>query len=137
VLLVHLVVVLLPLTAAAAAVGSVWPALQRKLTFLIPLGALVCLAAVPVMVRAGKDLAARLGSPPFIENHQEFGEMLLPWTIALAVATTAQWLYLREGRPQWGLRTALAVFVIGSAVGAGVVVFLTGESGARAVWGNA
>ena len=35
-LLVHLVVVLLPLTALAAVAVSVWPAAQRKLTFLVP-----------------------------------------------------------------------------------------------------
>ena len=136
VLLVHLVVVLLPLAAAAAALGSVWPAAQRKLTFLTPLGALVGLAAVPVTTRAGEDLARRLGNPPFIADHRGFGSTVLPWAIALAVTTVAQWLYLRGGRPKRGVRAALAVLVLASAAGTAVIVFLTGESGARAVWGQ-
>ena len=47
-LLVHLVVVLLSLTALAAVVVSLWPAAQRKLTFLVPLGAVIGALAVGV-----------------------------------------------------------------------------------------
>ena len=132
-LLVHLVVVLLPLTALAAVAVSVWPAAQRKLTFLVPLGAVVGLAAVPVTTRAGNDLAAHLGNPPFIDHHRSLGSMVLPWAAALAVTTVAQWLLLRRGtgRP---LQTAVAVLVVGSAVGTAVIVALAGDAGARAVW---
>jgi hypothetical protein len=66
-LLVHLVVVVVPLSALAAIVVSLWPAAQRKLTFLVPLGAVVGLIAVPFTTAAGTDLAARLGNPAFID----------------------------------------------------------------------
>jgi hypothetical protein len=57
---------------------SVWPAAQRKLTFLVPLGAVVGLAAVPVTTRGGNDLAAHLGNPAFIDHHRSLGSMVLP-----------------------------------------------------------
>ncbi|GAA2164646.1 DUF2231 domain-containing protein [Pedococcus bigeumensis] len=136
VLLVHLVVVLLPLTAVAAIVVSAWPAAQRKLTFLVPLGAVVGALAVPVTTRAGHDLATRLGNPPFIDKHVGFGGMVLPWAAALAVTTVAQWLYLRRDAATTGLRLVLSVLVVVSAIGTATIVALTGDSGARAVWGN-
>jgi hypothetical protein len=134
-LLVHLVVILLPLTAGGAVLVSVWPAAQRKLTFLIPLGAIVGALAVPLTTRAGRELAEKLGNPTFINKHQSYGDKVLPWAAALAVTTLAQWLYLRRG-DSGIVRIALAVLVIGSAVGTATFVALTGDSGAKAVWGN-
>jgi hypothetical protein len=136
VLLVHLVVVLLPLTAVAAIVVSAWPAAQRKLTFLVPLGAVVGALAVPVTTRAGQDLAKRLGNPPFIDKHLGYGTMVLPWAAALALTTIAQWLYLRRSGVTTVPRLALAGLVVASAIGTATIVVLTGDSGARAVWGN-
>ena len=136
VLLVHLVVVLLPLTAVAAIVVSAWPAAQRKLTFLVPLGAVVGTLAVPVTTRAGHDLARKLGNPPFINQHLSYGTMVLPWAAALAVTTVSQWLYLRRDGATTVPRVALAVLVVASAIGTTAIVALTGDSGARAVWGN-
>jgi uncharacterized membrane protein len=135
-LLVHLVVVLLPLTAVAAIVVSAWPAAQRKLTFLVPLGAVVGAAAVPITTRAGEDLARKIGNPPFIERHINFGGMVLPWAVALAVTTLVQWLYLRRDGVTTVPRLVLAVLVVASALGTATIVVLTGDSGAQAVWGN-
>ena len=135
ILLVHLVVVLLPLTAVAAVAASAWPAAQRKLTFLVPLGAVIGAAAVPITTRAGGELASKLGNPPFIAHHQELGDMVLPWAVALAVTTLAQWLYLRRGTAMVP-RVLLGLLVVGSAVGTATIVALTGDSGAQAVWGN-
>ncbi|NYG07326.1 hypothetical protein BJ986_001813 [Phycicoccus badiiscoriae] len=135
VLLVHAVVVLLPLTSLAAVLVSAWPAAQRKLTFLVPLGAVIGAAVVPITTRAGNDLAARLGNPPFIKAHQDYGDKVLPWAVALAVTTLVQWLYLRQGSATV-VRVVLGLLVVGSAVGTGTIVVLTGDSGAHAVWGN-
>jgi len=132
-LLVHLVVVLLPLTAVAAVLVSLWPAAQRKLTFLVPLGAVVGALAVPLTTRAGDELAERIGNPPFIQQHAEYGDQVLPWAAALAATTLVQWLYLRGGRGGVA-RILLALVVIASAAGTAVMVALTGDSGARAVW---
>jgi len=136
VLLVHLVVVLLPLTAVAAVLVSLWPAAQRKLTFLVPLGAVVGALAVPVTTRAGNDLAAQLGNPAFIDHHRNLGNLVLPWAAAMAVTTLAQWLYVRQRAGSAAVRAALSVLVVVSAVGTAVIVVLTGDAGARAVWGG-
>lgn len=135
-LLVHLVVVLLPLTSLAAIAVTLWPAAQRKLTFLVPLGAVVGLVAVPVTTRAGTDLASRLGDPAFLDHHRSLGAMVLPWAAALAVTTIAQWLVLRGGGPGRAWRLTLAALVVVSAVGTTVIVALTGDAGAQAVWGG-
>jgi hypothetical protein len=134
-LLVHLVVVLLPLTAVAAVVISVWPAAQRKLTFLVPLGAILGAAAVPITTKAGEELAQRIGNPPFIARHENFGDQVLPWVVAMAVTTLAQWLYLRRGTATVP-RAVLGLLVVASAIGTATIVVLTGDSGAQAVWGN-
>lgn len=139
VLLVHLVVVVLPLAAALAILGTFWRAAQRKLTFLIPLAAVVGAAAVPVTTAAGSDLAASLGDPAFIEDHRSLGLGVLPWAVALAVTTTAQWVHLRRGhprraRPRRPLTLAIGALVVASAVGTATTVALAGDSGARAVW---
>lgn len=134
-LLVHLVVVLLPLSALAAVVVSLWPAAQRRLTVLVPLGAVVAAAAVPFVTRAGEELKAQLGASPLIDRHEQLGNAVLPWAVALAVTTVLQWVLLR-GRPGRLLRCAVALVVVASAVGATVAVVLAGDAGARAVWGG-
>jgi len=134
-LLVHLVVVLLPLTCLAGILVSLWPAAQRKLSFLVPLGAVVGAAAVPLVTRAGEDLAKKLGNPPFIEQHEEYGEMVLPWAAAFAVLTVVQYAVLRRGVNRV-VRLVLSLLVVAAAAGTIVVVVLTGDSGAQAVWGS-
>ncbi len=134
-LLVHFVVVILPLTSLAAVVVSVWPAAQRKLTFLVPLGAVAGLVAVPITTRAGTDLAAKLGNPAFLDHHRQLGGMVLPWAAALAVTTVGQWLYLRRGGTG-AARIALSVLVVVSAAGTAAIVALAGDAGAQTVWGS-
>jgi hypothetical protein len=134
-LLVHVVVVVLPLAAVAAVIASAWPAAQRKLTFLVPLAAVVGAAAVPITVRAGHDLDNKLGNPAFVRHHADLGSQVLPWAVALAVTTVAQWWLLR-GTPSTVVRAVVGVAVVVSAIGTAVIVAATGDAGARAVWGG-
>lgn len=136
VLLVHLVVIIIPLTSLAAVLGSLWPAARRKLSFLTPLGALVGLIAVPITISAGRTFATRLRIEEAIENHMTLGSRMLPVAIALFVTTAAQWAYFQFLAPRRWATIALAVLVIASAITATILVALTGESGARAVWGG-
>ncbi|GAB3443154.1 hypothetical protein GCM10027517_21220 [Phycicoccus ginsengisoli] len=135
-LLVHLVVVLLPLSAVGGILVSAWPAARRRLGILVPLGAVVGALAVPVTTRAGRDLARHFGNPPFIQQHQSYGNQVLPWAAALAVATVLQWFLLRNPRTSRAVQALLGLAVVASAVGTVVIVVLTGDSGARAVWGS-
>jgi hypothetical protein len=136
ILLVHLVVVLLPLTSAMAVLGSIWPAAQRKFTFLTPLAALVGLIAVPITVAAGEQLADRLQLGAAIAEHEMLAERILPLVIALFVTTAGQWAYLRFARRRRWVTVVIAVLVIAAALATTVQVVLTGDAGAHAVWGS-
>lgn len=136
ILLVHVVIVLLPLSSAMAVLGSVWPAAQRKFTFLTPLAALVGLVAVPVTVAAGRQLAARLQLGQVIARHQMLAQRILPLAIALFVTTAAQWAYLQFAqRRRPAIVLGIAVLVVASAIATAVQVALAGDAGAHAVWG--
>jgi len=144
-LIVHAVVVLTPLTVLALLVGTFWPAARRRLGIVTPLGALVVLVLVPITVVAGQTLAEVIGPIPAVERHQELGEMLLPWAIALFIVAAAQWAWFRYGdaRVRRDSPTGARAVVIGLAVasvvvGIGTVVLLVliGDSGSRAVWGG-
>lgn len=136
VLLVHLVVVMLPLASALAVIGSLWPAAQRKFTFLTPLAALAGLVAVPLTINAGAALADHLQLGEAINQHATLGRRVLPMAIALFVTTAGQWAYLAYARPKTWVTILIAALVIISAVATTVQVTLTGDAGARMVWGS-
>ncbi len=135
ILLVHVVVIILPLTAGLAILGSIWPAAQRKSTFLTPIGALIGLIAVPLTTQAGQMLAAKFPSAtPALERHMTLGGRVLPFAIALFVVTAAQWAYFQFGSPRRWLTIVIAVVVVVVAGLTAAMVAVTGEAGSRAVW---
>jgi len=147
-LIVHAVVILVPLTALAVVVGTLWPAARRRLGVVTPLAALIVLILVPITVAAGESLRDVVGPLPGVDAHEALGRMLLPWVIAMFVASAAQWAWYRWGVPRMQsqgterargtavISIVIGVIAIAAAVGALVVVVLIGESGARAVWGG-
>ncbi|MFE6967439.1 DUF2231 domain-containing protein [Agromyces sp. NPDC057679] len=144
-LIVHAVVVLTPLTVLALLLGAFWPRARRRLGIVTALGAAVVLALVPITVLAGRSLAERLGPIPAVARHQQFGEMLLPWAIALFVVAAGQWAWFRFADERLrrtspgaarATRVALAVASVVVAAGTMVLLVLIGDSGARAVWGG-
>ena len=144
-LIVHLVVVLTPLTALALVLSVFWPAARRRLAIVTPLAALFVLILVPITVAAGESLKEVVGPLPAVERHETWGRMLLPWAIALFVVAAAQWAWYRFGRagvveerPSLARVTevVLGVLAIGVSIGTIVMIVLIGDSGARAVWGS-
>ncbi|MDP3949472.1 DUF2231 domain-containing protein [Microbacterium sp.] len=144
-LIVHLVVVLTPLTALALMLSVFWPAARRRLGIVTPLAALFVLILVPITVAAGESLKEVVGPLPAVERHESWGRMLLPWAIALFVVAAAQWAWYRFGRPgaveerpplARVTGVALGVLAIGVSIGTIVMIVLIGDSGARAVWGS-
>ncbi|WP_439902963.1 DUF2231 domain-containing protein [Microbacterium azadirachtae] len=141
-LLVHAAVILTPLTALAVALTALWPAARRRLGLATPIAAALVAILVPVTVLVGLDLAAKVGSTPAIQRHEALGLMLIPWSIALLLAAVA--VHLRERittrirRPSVAaaVSATIAVVAVACAIGVTVVVVLTGEAGARAVWGG-
>jgi hypothetical protein len=156
VLLVHFVVVLVPLTALALVVASVWPVAARRIGVVLPVMALVTLASVPLATEAGEWLERHVGSDPLVRRHAELGDGLLPWALGLFLLAAAVWWTTRRaaaaengtqnggqgvgratGRTGSVVRIAAAVLSVVVAAGAVVDVYRIGDSGAKAAWHDA
>ncbi|MFG2616413.1 DUF2231 domain-containing protein [Streptomyces sp. NPDC048507] len=149
VLFVHVVVVLVPLTALALVLCAALPTVMRRFGLSLPVLALVSLISVPLTTNAGEWLERHVDSNPLVRKHTELGDELLPWVIALFLVSTAVWwLYRRAAHrtPATGgststvstqLRIATAVLSLVVGVGAGVQVYRIGDSGAKAAWYDA
>ena len=144
-LLVHAVVVLIPLTVLAVVLTQFWTAARRRLGIVTPLAALAMLVLVPITIAAGNSLADVLGPYALIGTHRQYGQMMLPWTIALFVVAAAQWVWFRWGvlkyrqprsRPATVVPLALMVAIIIVTLGTLSTVIQAGDTGARAVWGG-
>lgn len=141
-LLVHATVILTPLTALAVALAACWPAARRRLGPAVPIAAALVMVLVPLTVLAGLDLAAKVGTTPAIRQHEALGFALIPWSTALLIAAIAVQLRdrmtARVRRPAVAaaISASLAAVALVSAIGTIAVVVLTGEAGARAVWGG-
>ncbi|MGW3494369.1 DUF2231 domain-containing protein [Streptomyces sp. NPDC001020] len=147
VLFVHIVVVLVPLSALALVVGAFWPKAARRLGLILPVLAFATLAAVPLTTQAGEWLERHVGSDALVRRHAELGDGLLPWVAGLfALATVVWWTTRRTPAPQAGssaaagtrggaaVRIAAAVLSVVVAAGAVVDVYRIGDSGAKAAW---
>ena len=70
-LVVHLVVVVVPLTFAGAVLMAVWPRFSRRFGPLIAIGAALGLVAGFIAKEAGEQLAPRVGVSP---DHLAWGQ---------------------------------------------------------------
>src|SRR5664279_6086334 len=91
VLLVHAVVILVPLAALLAVVGSVWPAARQYLGALTPLIALAGLVFVPLASNAGEWLQEHVPDTALVDRHAEMGGGLLVWAGLLFLITLSIW----------------------------------------------
>ncbi|MFI0510395.1 hypothetical protein RKD19_004021 [Streptomyces canus] len=151
VLLVHFVVVLVPLTALALAVGAIWPNAARRMGLVLPLLALVTLVSVPLATEAGEWLEEHVDENALVSRHAELGDGLLPWALGLFVLSAVVWWAARRtaaagagtaesgtaGATRWSalpVRAAAVVLSLVVAAGAVVDVYRIGDSGAKAAW---
>lgn len=143
-LVVHAVVVLGPLAALTGLAYAAVPRWRWLLRW--PLVALALITAVTAVVAtlAGEALLElRPELEPLVEEHGERGELLRNVALGyVAVSALAAWALggvsaLASGKgareTRWGL--PVAVLLAAAAVGLLVMLFLAGDSGARAVWG--
>ncbi|GHD90708.1 DUF2231 domain-containing protein [Streptomyces naganishii] len=158
VLLVHVVVVLVPLTALALVICSLWPQGARRLGLVLPILALVTLVSVPLATQAGEWLERHVDSDPLVRRHAELGDGMLPWAVGLFVlAAGVWWLARRTPAPETAgprsgsapeaagprsgpgpvIRVAAVVLSVAVAAGAVVTVYRIGDSGAKAAWHDA
>ncbi|MFD1661664.1 DUF2231 domain-containing protein [Streptomyces caeni] len=162
-LFVHGAVVLVPLTALALVLCAVWPAMARRLGWMLPVLGLVALALVVLTTESGEWLEERVKETPLVEAHAEMGEGLTPWVIALVVLAVVVWWLGRAARrrpdgedavgsptgggPTGGrasttarmaasvpVRVVVLVLALVVSVGAVVQAYRIGDSGAKAVW---
>lgn len=145
VLIVHAVVVFVPLLAVLAVAYGVLPRWRDRLGWAVGVLAVVTPVLTWVATESGEAFETVLrekGYPPEIlsqvETHSDYGDLLQWATVALAVAALAL-LAVTSGHPRaqrlpgW-LPLLLTGVVVVLAAFALVYVYLTGESGARAVW---
>jgi uncharacterized membrane protein YfcA len=148
VLLVHIVVVLVPLTALALVAAALWPRAARRLGVLLPALALVALVSVPLATQAGEWLERHVTEDTLVRRHTELGDGLLPWALGLFVLATVVWWATRRTREEqtpgkggrWSIlpvRIAVGVLSVAVGVGAVVDVYRIGDSGAKAAWHDA
>ncbi|MEU6196583.1 DUF2231 domain-containing protein [Streptomyces sp. NPDC047061] len=146
VLLVHLVVVLVPLTALVLVLAAISRRAARRMGEVLPLLALVSLVSVPLTTQAGEWLERHVTDNALVQRHAELGDGLLPWTAGLFVLAALVWWGARtttEPRPDakgtavWSatpVRVATVVLSLAVAAGAVVDVYRIGDSGAKAAW---
>ena len=138
-LVVHAAVVFGPLAALAAILYAVVPRWRDRLRWPMLVLVLAATAAIwtayytGINFRGTKDF---FNQPPVaakIDKHAHYARILRWVTTGLAVvAVVAVWLHAREG----ATRTVLSAALVVAGVATLAYVVLTGDAGARSVWGT-
>ncbi|MEV4540800.1 hypothetical protein [Micromonospora echinaurantiaca] len=147
VLVVHAVVLFVPLLALLSAAYVALPRFRSRLDWAV--GALAVIAPLTawVAVQSGERLTDHQVARGFqgeildkIYEHSRYGDLLFRYTLPLGVGALLL-VALTSGHPRvprlpnWAV-PALSVVVIALGVASLAYVYLTGHSGADAVWGN-
>jgi hypothetical protein len=151
-LIVHVVVVFAPLAGIGGIVYALIPQWRWHLRWPLVASAVIAAAAGVVAVRSGQDLETtrQLQTLPELATHASRGRFLRWVLLAFLVPTAlAAWQLggpspvrsAAAGGRQHSGRTgvvawAIQLLLVAGAVTVLVCVFLTGDSGARTVWGG-
>ncbi len=137
VLLLHAVVVLVPIGAAASAAVFLRAQWRRRFATVAVTGNVVLLALTFVTVQAGQKLQNRFiwtGDMAVPRNdHETFGRALLWLVLALTVVTALALLADRRGVPA-AAGMGIAVVVGGLALASTVLTVLAGHTGSQSHW---
>ena len=143
-LVVHAVVVLGPLAALTGLAYAAVPRWRWLLRWPLVVLAVVVGVVAWVAVASGQDLLkARPELAPIVEVHMERGELLRNVALGyVLVAAIAAWalggvsaLASDKGARESRFGVPVALVLAAASVGLLVMLFLAGDSGARAVWG--
>lgn len=150
-LLVHLVVVLVPISALLLVLAVCWPAARIRLGLAPAVIALITLIAVPVTTDAGEWLEKQIPEDHLVQAHAELGDQMLFWSIGVFVLAAAWWILHSRRFAEWQpdrldtstspkvwqvVVIAIAALSVLVAAGSVVQVYRIGESGAKAVWND-
>ena len=135
-LVVHVVVVLVPLTALGAILMAVMPRFSRRFGPLVALGAFISMGSAVLAKEAGEQLAL---VKDVSADHLRWGDQAPLWVGLFGLVVIVFWFFDRgipvnRSRPMW-LRM-LAFVVIALSLVATVFVLGAGHSGAEAVWAS-
>ncbi|WP_320066004.1 DUF2231 domain-containing protein [Micromonospora sp. RTGN7] len=145
VLVIHAAVVFVPLLAVLAAAYGLLPRWRPRFGWAVAVLAVVTPIVTWVATQSGETLEKALREKGYgpellqkIREHSEYGDLLLWFTVGLAVAAILLLLVTRDDErvsrlPSWvSLLLTVVVLVLG--VTSLVYVYLTGDTGAEAVW---
>jgi hypothetical protein len=140
-LLVHFAVVLLPLLVVGAVVYALVPRFRAKIDWAVVLLAFAGPGAAFFARESGQELKQKLIERQVdanvvanINDHQAYGDLAFWFSLALGLGTLLMVIVtVRRGLPAW-LTWVLSAAVVVLAGVTGTYVFLTGDSGANAVW---
>ena len=134
-LVVHAAVIFGPIAALTAIVYWIYPRFGDRLRWPMLVLALLAVASIVTAYLTGNDFLdsrPELATSPQVQTHEDRAWQLL-WTTLVfgGFAVAAAALHRKKGPLRVGVGIGLGL----SAVTVLVLVFLTGEAGARAVWG--
>ena len=146
-LLVHVVVILLPVTALCLLLFMLWPTARRRLGIVMAIMGAVLIAVVPITAQAGQWLKDRVPDTPLITAHAALAGALWPWSLSLGILSIAAWLWYfilahrpKRPAPATVTRRTVAVLITVLAIGIGgyasYLTVMIGEAGSRAIWQN-
>lgn len=139
-LIVHATVVMIPLAALTVLLSVAVPRFRVWSGPLPLVLSVIGLILVPLSTSTGETLERHVPRTALLEEHTHMAEGLLPWMIALVVASGAMYYLLRRGSEHRNtgraLRIGIAALAIVSVVGTTVQVARIGHSGAKSAWQN-
>jgi hypothetical protein len=142
VLLVHAAVVFVPLLALTAVVYALVPRVRGKVGWAAALLAVGAPLAAFFATLSGEAFKQRLLANGMnaqglakITTHEGYGDLTFWFSLGLGVATAVMIYLTSRGRPlPRPVDLGLAVLVVALAAVSGYYVFMTGDTGAQAVW---
>ncbi|OBK48138.1 DUF2231 domain-containing protein [Mycobacterium sp. 1081908.1] len=138
----HLVVVLVPLTALLEIVCGLWPAARRgQLMWLTLALAVATMVITPITVNAGGWLYGLRKNPsPILQEHAERGSTMVYFAAAMLVVAIGlvalRVVDRRSGKRRVLAHVIAAIIVLAVGISSTVQVYRTGDAGAQSVWGG-
>jgi hypothetical protein len=138
----HLVVVLVPLTALLVVVCGLWAAARRgQLMWLTLVLAVATMVVTPITINAGEWLYGLRTKPsPILQEHAERGGTMVYFAAALLVVAIGlvvlRLVERRSDKRRVVARVVAGIIVLAVGISSTIQVYRTGDAGAQSVWGG-
>lgn len=138
----HLVVVLVPLTALLEIVCGLWAAARRgQLMWLTLALATATMVITPITINAGEWLYDLRKKPtPILQEHAERGGTMVYFAAALLVVAIGlvvlRLVEHRSDKRRLVTRVVAGIIVLAVGISSTIQIYRTGDAGAQSVWGG-